>query len=110
MWRRAVVGGSRSHELCVLQVNVSDVHAGELYIHEDDPGEDTNVYSDFDHSQMMRKMTSLPQVALHLFRSASRFDLNSLSAVFLQNLSLQSRMELQFRYLTAAMKTSRGAV
>ncbi|KAF6717374.1 Iduronate 2-sulfatase [Oryzias melastigma] len=43
------------------QVNVSDVHAGELYIHEDDPGEDTNVYSDFDHSQMMRKMTSLPQ-------------------------------------------------
>lgn len=45
-----------------LQVNVSDVHAGELYILEDDPGEDANVYSEFDHSQMMRKMTSLPQV------------------------------------------------
>uniref|UniRef100_A0A3P9I2L1 Iduronate 2-sulfatase n=1 Tax=Oryzias latipes TaxID=8090 RepID=A0A3P9I2L1_ORYLA len=70
-----------------FQVNVSDVHAGELYILEDDPGEDANVYSEFDHSQMMRKMTSLPQ-----------------------NLSLQTRMQLQFRYVTAAMKTSRGTV
>ncbi|XP_019111475.2 iduronate 2-sulfatase [Larimichthys crocea] len=67
-----------------FQVNVSDVHAGELYMLADDPGQDKNIYSGFDHSVMMRKMASL-----------------------LHTLSLQKRMNLQLLYLTAGMKTSR---
>ncbi|XP_041846773.1 iduronate 2-sulfatase isoform X2 [Melanotaenia boesemani] len=70
-----------------FQVNVSDVHAGELYMLADDPGEDTNVYSASDHGVIMRKMTSLPQ-----------------------NVSLRTRMKLQFHYLTAGMKTSGAKV
>ncbi|GLD73394.1 iduronate 2-sulfatase isoform X2 [Lates japonicus] len=42
-----------------FQVNVSDVHAGELYMLADDPRQDNNVYSDSDHSVMMKKMASL---------------------------------------------------
>lgn len=30
----------------------------------DDPGQDKNIYSGFDHSVMMRKMASLPHVSL----------------------------------------------
>uniref|UniRef100_A0A3Q3JML2 Iduronate 2-sulfatase n=1 Tax=Monopterus albus TaxID=43700 RepID=A0A3Q3JML2_MONAL len=59
-----------------FQVNVSDVHAGELYVLADDPTEDNNVYSDFDHS-VMKNMASLPPVSY-----------------------------LQLLYLTAGMKTS----
>ncbi|XP_070819341.1 iduronate 2-sulfatase [Chaetodon trifascialis] len=66
-----------------FQVNVSDVHAGELYMLAGDPGQDKNIYSDSDHS-VMRKMASLPHTA-----------------------SLQKRMRLQLLYLTAGMKTSR---
>ncbi|GLD61871.1 iduronate 2-sulfatase isoform X2 [Lates japonicus] len=67
------------------QVNVSDVHAGELYMLADDPRQDNNVYSDSDHSVMMKKMASLAHTV-----------------------SLQMRMKLQLLYLTAGMKTSRG--
>lgn len=49
-----------------IQVNITDIHAGELYMMEDDPGQDTNIYSDFDHSLVMRKMGSLSQVSLSL--------------------------------------------
>lgn len=45
-------------------MNVSDVHAGELYMLADDPGQDKNVYSVSDHSVMMRKMAGLPDVSL----------------------------------------------
>uniref|UniRef100_A0A8C3AB85 Iduronate 2-sulfatase n=1 Tax=Cyclopterus lumpus TaxID=8103 RepID=A0A8C3AB85_CYCLU len=48
-----------------FQVNVSDVHGGELYMLTDDPGEDRNVYDNFDHRAMMGKMASLPPVSLH---------------------------------------------
>ncbi|XP_040904199.1 iduronate 2-sulfatase isoform X4 [Toxotes jaculatrix] len=48
-----------------FQVNVSDVHAGELYMLADDPGEDNNTYSDSDHSEVMKKMASLPHVSLY---------------------------------------------
>ncbi|XP_008300793.1 iduronate 2-sulfatase [Stegastes partitus] len=72
-----------------FQVNVSDVHGGELYMLEDDPGQDNNVYnsifSDSNHSVVMRKMASLPPTV-----------------------SLQMRMKLQLCYLTAGMKTSGG--
>lgn len=68
-----------------FQVNVSDVHAGELYMLADDPGQDKNIYSVFDHSLMMAKMTSLPRTA-----------------------SVQMRMRLQLLYLSAGRKTSRG--
>ncbi|XP_056239565.1 iduronate 2-sulfatase [Seriola aureovittata] len=68
-----------------FQVNVSDVHAGELYMLADDPGQDNNIYSDSDHSVMMKKMASLPHTV-----------------------SLQMRMKLQLLYLTAGMKTKRG--
>lgn len=46
-------------------MNVSDVHAGELYMLAGDPGQDKNVYSDSDHGVMMRKMASLPHVSLN---------------------------------------------
>ncbi|XP_073343334.1 iduronate 2-sulfatase [Pagrus major] len=67
-----------------FQVNVSDVHAGELYMVADDPGQDKNIYSDSDHSVIMTKMASLPHTV-----------------------SLQMRMRLQLLYLTAGMKTGR---
>uniref|UniRef100_UPI003AAD873F iduronate 2-sulfatase n=1 Tax=Centroberyx gerrardi TaxID=166262 RepID=UPI003AAD873F len=67
------------------QVNVSDVHAGELYMLEDDPGQDNNLYNGSDYRLMMRKMANLHHAA-----------------------SLQKRMRLQLLYLTAGMKTSRG--
>uniref|UniRef100_A0A665TC34 Iduronate 2-sulfatase n=1 Tax=Echeneis naucrates TaxID=173247 RepID=A0A665TC34_ECHNA len=47
-----------------FQVNVSDVHAGELYMLADDPGQDNNIYSDIDHRVMMKKMAGLPHVSL----------------------------------------------
>ncbi|KAK1903970.1 Iduronate 2-sulfatase [Dissostichus eleginoides] len=65
-----------------FQVNVSDVHAGELYMLASDPGQDNNVYSDCDHSVMMTKMTRLPPTV-----------------------SLQMRMKLQLLYLSAGRKT-----
>ncbi|XP_063732888.1 iduronate 2-sulfatase isoform X3 [Eleginops maclovinus] len=64
-----------------FQVNVTDVHAGELYILASDPGQDDNVYSDSDHSVMMTKMASLPPT-----------------------MSLQMRMKLQLLYLSAGRK------
>lgn len=45
------------------QVNVTDVHAGELYMLADDPGQDRNVYSDADHRGIMKKMAHLPHVS-----------------------------------------------
>ncbi|XP_051918340.1 iduronate 2-sulfatase isoform X1 [Hippocampus zosterae] len=66
------------------QVNVSDVHSGELYMLVDDPGEDNNVYDDFEqHSMMMirTKMKNMPPTV-----------------------SVQTRMKLQLLYLTAGMK------
>ncbi|XP_006781939.1 iduronate 2-sulfatase isoform X2 [Neolamprologus brichardi] len=68
-----------------FQVNVSDVHAGELYMSADDPGQDKNIFNNFDYSEIMRKTASLPQTV-----------------------GLQMRMKLQFHYLTAGMKRSRG--
>uniref|UniRef100_A0A8C6K3B0 Iduronate 2-sulfatase n=1 Tax=Nothobranchius furzeri TaxID=105023 RepID=A0A8C6K3B0_NOTFU len=50
-----------------FQVNTSDVHGGELYMMEDDPGQDTNIYSDALHRMVMGKMESLPQVGFSLF-------------------------------------------
>lgn len=46
-----------------IQVNVSDVHAGELYMLAGDPGQDRNIYSNSDHSVVMTKMASLPRVS-----------------------------------------------
>ncbi|KAM6924014.1 iduronate 2-sulfatase [Xenentodon cancila] len=66
-----------------FQVNLSDVHAGELYMLADDPGEDSNIYSQSNHCVLMRKMDTLPY-----------------------NTSLQMGMKLQLHYLTAGMKTS----
>ncbi|XP_037636548.1 iduronate 2-sulfatase [Sebastes umbrosus] len=68
-----------------FQVNVLDVHAGELYMLADDPGQDENIYSDSDHSVMMTKMASLPPTV-----------------------SVQRRMRLQLLYLSAGSKTSKG--
>ncbi|CAN9514690.1 unnamed protein product [Ophioblennius macclurei] len=69
----------------VFQPNMSDIHAGELYMLADDPGEDTNVYSSLEHVAMARKMDALPQTV-----------------------SVQKRMELQLLYLTAGRKASGG--
>nr|XP_061835647.1 iduronate 2-sulfatase-like isoform X1 [Nerophis lumbriciformis] len=63
------------------QANMSDIHAGELYLLEDDPAQDNNVYNDSDGGVMMRKINSLPPTV-----------------------SVQTRMELQLLYLTAGIK------
>ncbi|XP_031713609.1 iduronate 2-sulfatase isoform X7 [Anarrhichthys ocellatus] len=68
-----------------FQVNVSDVHAGELYMLEGDPGQDQNIYSESDHSVMMAKMAGLPRTV-----------------------GVQMRMRLQLLYLSAGRKTSGG--
>lgn len=65
-----------------FEVNTTDIHAGELYMVATDPGQDKNMYSNSDHSVMMRKMASLPPTV-----------------------SLQKRMKLQLLYLTAGMKS-----
>ncbi|XP_075999570.1 iduronate 2-sulfatase [Genypterus blacodes] len=67
-----------------FQVNVSDVHAGELYMLEGDPGEDHNLYNGSDSAEMMRKIASLPHAV-----------------------GVQMRLRLQLHYLTAGMKTRR---
>lgn len=46
-----------------IQVNVSDVHAGELYMSADDPSQDKNIFNNSDYSEIMRKTASLPQVS-----------------------------------------------
>ena len=46
---------------------MSDVHAGELYMLADDPDEDMNIYTEFSHSVLMRKMDSLPYVGFNPF-------------------------------------------
>ncbi|XP_058504889.1 iduronate 2-sulfatase [Solea solea] len=68
-----------------FQVNVTDVHAGELYMLADDPGEDKNVYSDLEQSVVIKKLSTLPRTV-----------------------TLQKRMKLQLLYLTAGMKMNRG--
>ncbi|KAK2903808.1 iduronate 2-sulfatase [Channa argus] len=68
-----------------FEVNVYDIHAGELYMLADDPSEDNNVYIDSNHRVIMRKMASLPPTV-----------------------SLKTRMKLQLLYLTAGMKTNTG--
>lgn len=50
-----------------IQVNVSDVHAGELYMSADDPGQDKNIFNNSDYSEIMRKTASLPQVSWNSF-------------------------------------------
>ncbi|XP_039669390.1 iduronate 2-sulfatase isoform X2 [Perca fluviatilis] len=67
-----------------FQLNISDVHAGELYMLADDPGQDNNVYSDFLSGEMLTKMASLPRTV-----------------------SLRKRMRLQLLYLSAGRKTGR---
>ncbi|XP_077588827.1 iduronate 2-sulfatase [Stigmatopora nigra] len=72
------------------QCNVSDVHAGELYMLSDDPGEDDNVYDEEQHNMIQilnEKLKSMPPTT-----------------------SLQTRMKLQLHYLTAGMKTSGRSV
>ncbi|KAF3693577.1 Iduronate 2-sulfatase [Channa argus] len=47
-----------------FEVNVYDIHAGELYMLADDPSEDNNVYIDSNHRVIMRKMASLPPAVM----------------------------------------------
>ncbi|XP_077466380.1 iduronate 2-sulfatase-like [Stigmatopora argus] len=73
------------------QVNVSNVHAGELYMLLDDPSEDNNVYDDLERHSMIkmlnRELKSMPPTG-----------------------SVQTRMKLQLHYLTAGMKTGGRSV
>lgn len=68
-----------------FQANVSDVHAGELYMLADDPRQDRNIYADTFPDVMMRKMAGLPHTV-----------------------SLQRRLKLHSLFLTAGMKRSGG--
>ncbi|XP_005813282.2 iduronate 2-sulfatase isoform X2 [Xiphophorus maculatus] len=70
-----------------FQVNLTDVHGGELYMLEDDPGQDKNIYGDHDHIMLTKKMASLPP-----------------------DVSLRTRMRLQLYYYTAGLKTNAGKV
>ncbi|XP_068596425.1 iduronate 2-sulfatase-like [Brachionichthys hirsutus] len=65
-----------------FQPNVTDVHAGELYLVASDPGQDNNIYNLSDYSMIVRKMAGLPPTV-----------------------SLQTRLKLQLLYLTAGRKT-----
>ncbi|XP_075899537.1 iduronate 2-sulfatase [Nelusetta ayraudi] len=67
-----------------FQVNVTDVHARELYMVSSDPGEDHNLYQSVEDKQTLSKLAELPA-----------------------SLSPQARMKLQLLYLTAGMKASR---
>ncbi|CAL8264147.1 unnamed protein product [Lota lota] len=66
-----------------FQANVTDVHAGELYMLADDPFQDHNLYNHSVHSLVLRKTSGL-----------------------YQSLGLQERMRLQLVFLTAGMKQS----
>lgn len=46
-----------------VQVNLTDVHAGELYMEASDPGEDSNTYWGPDHKLVLSKMAGLPAVS-----------------------------------------------
>lgn len=46
----------------LIQVNVTDVHAGELYMMADDPGEDHNVY-ELISDNVLTKMANLTNVS-----------------------------------------------
>lgn len=48
--------------LCVMQVNGTDVHAGELYVLAGDPGEDNNVYKLISEN-IMTKMANVTDVS-----------------------------------------------
>ncbi|KAJ8255161.1 hypothetical protein GJAV_G00201730 [Gymnothorax javanicus] len=39
-----------------FRANLSDIHAGELYLLRDDPGEDRNIYSGSEHGTVLRKL------------------------------------------------------
>ncbi|KAM6980829.1 iduronate 2-sulfatase [Aplochiton taeniatus] len=72
------------------QVNVSEVHGGELYMMETDPGEDHNVFNSTQHNALLRKITHL-----HHHHPPP-----------VRGLGLRKSLELQLLYLTAAMKRS----
>ncbi|XP_028445013.1 iduronate 2-sulfatase isoform X2 [Perca flavescens] len=67
-----------------FKFNHSDIHAGELYMLADDPGEDNNIYNEAEASVMLTKMAGLPHT-----------------------MSLWRRMRLQLLYLSAGRKTGR---
>uniref|UniRef100_A0A8C5DBB5 Iduronate 2-sulfatase n=1 Tax=Gouania willdenowi TaxID=441366 RepID=A0A8C5DBB5_GOUWI len=46
-----------------FRVNLTDIHAGELYMMADDPTQDHNIYNEIKQSVMMRKMANLPHVS-----------------------------------------------
>lgn len=40
--------------------NMTDIHAGEMYLLAEDPGEDNNVFDEFDHATVLHKLGMLP--------------------------------------------------
>uniref|UniRef100_A0A8C1M0L2 Iduronate 2-sulfatase n=1 Tax=Cyprinus carpio TaxID=7962 RepID=A0A8C1M0L2_CYPCA len=42
------------------QPNMTDIHAGEMYLLAEDPGEDNNVFDEFDHASVLHKLGVLP--------------------------------------------------
>lgn len=65
-----------------FQVNLSDVHAGELYLMDSDPQQDHNVYDPDFHKAALRKMDRLTQMT-----------------------RVQDRLRLQLLHLSEEMKT-----
>lgn len=42
------------------QPNMTDIHAGEMYLLAEDPGEDNNMFDEFDHAKILHKLGMLP--------------------------------------------------
>ncbi|XP_066504861.1 iduronate 2-sulfatase isoform X2 [Hoplias malabaricus] len=61
-----------------FQANQTDLHAGELYVLSEDPGQDNNIFYDFTYAQLLQKFSLHPQwtesLKQHLmfFRAASK--------------------------------------
>lgn len=67
-----------------FQVNMSDVHAGELYLMDSDPGQDHNIYEPDVHQVALKKTHR-----------------------FIQNVSVQNQMKMQLLFLSEGIKTLR---
>ncbi|XP_067903219.1 iduronate 2-sulfatase [Heterodontus francisci] len=48
-----------SYNASTFSANLSDIHAGELYLHKTDPGEDNNLYNNTEFAGVMQKLSAL---------------------------------------------------
>ncbi|XP_078268792.1 iduronate 2-sulfatase [Rhinoraja longicauda] len=51
-----------SYNPSTFTANLTDIHAGELYLHKSDPGQDHNLYSNLEFAALARKLSALIKV------------------------------------------------